>query len=210
MEFWQGFITLTCIHLLAAASPGPDFALVSKQALTAGRKAGLFTSLGISLGLSVHIVYSTLGLAAIIAHSAGWMTGIRLIGGAYLIFLGIKGMRAKARQMPLELLASCRREEGMVKNVLQGFLCNAFNPKAPIYFLSLFTIVLSPKLPSSTLCIYGVWIMVLQFAWFSLITLFFTQQSIRTRFLALGHWLDRVFGLAMLILGLRVISSWSD
>ena len=207
MEFWQGFFTLTLVHLLAAASPGPDFALVSKQALVGGRKAGLLTSLGIALGLAVHIVYSVLGLAAIIAHSAAWMTAIRLIGGAYLVFLGIQGLRARPRHLSAELLEAAGKERSAGSNILRGFLCNTFNPKAPIYFLSLFTIVLSPDLPSRTLGIYGGWIMILQFLWFALVTLFFTQRAVRVRFLALGHWLDRIFGAAMLVLGLRVFTS---
>lgn len=207
MEFWQGFLTLTFVHLLAAASPGPDFALVSKQALIGGRRAGLLTSLGISLGLAVHILYSALGMAAIIAHSAGWMTAIRILGGAYLIFLGVQGLRARPRNVSAELLESGGEESRAGKNILRGFLCNTFNPKAPIYFLSLFTIVLSPDLPLRTLGFYGAWIMILQFLWFSLVTLFFTQRNVRARFLALGHWLDRIFGAAMLALGLRVFTS---
>lgn len=207
MDFWQGLLTLTFVHLLAAASPGPDFALVSKQALTGGRRAGLLASLGISLGLSVHIVYSALGMAAVIAHSSGWMTAIRIVGGAYLILLGIKGLRARPRAVADELVATHGQERAAHQVVLSGFLCNTFNPKAPIYFLSLFTIVLSPDLPLSTLGLYGAWIMIVQFLWFSLVTLFFTRKAVRSRFLALGHWLDRIFGAVMLGLGLRVFSS---
>jgi len=195
MEFWQGFITLTVVHLLAAASPGPDFALVSRQALLQGRRAGLWVSLGISLGLGIHIAYSAAGLATLIAHSTIWMNAIKLIGGSYLLYLGYQGIRAKA-------------QSGILTHG-KGFLCNALNPKAPIYFLSLFTIVLSPNLPISTLVIYGVWIMLLQLFWFSLITLFFSQPTIRRRFLAISHWIDRVFGVAMMGLGLKVLLSKS-
>jgi threonine/homoserine/homoserine lactone efflux protein len=92
MDFWQGFMVLTFVHLLAAAAPGPDFAFVTRQALVHGRKAGLLASLGIALGLAVHITYSAAGLAAIVVHSVAWMTGIKLVGGAYLIYLGIKGL----------------------------------------------------------------------------------------------------------------------
>lgn len=207
MEFWQGLLTLTFVHLLAAASPGPDFALVSKQALAGGRRAGLLVSLGISLGLSVHIVYSALGMAAVIAHSSEWMMAIRMIGGAYLVFLGIKGLRARPRGVPVEALVTDRQRCDARKVVVSGFLCNTFNPKAPIYFLSLFTIVLSPDLPLQTLALYGAWIMIIQFLWFALVTLFFTRKAVRARFLALGHWLDRIFGVVMLGLGLRVLSS---
>jgi len=90
MTFWHGFAVLTVVHLLAAASPGPDFAYVTRQSLVNGRRAGLLASLGIALGLSVHIVYSAAGLAAVVAHSAGWMTALKLVGGAYLLWLGMQ------------------------------------------------------------------------------------------------------------------------
>ncbi len=209
MEFWHGFITLTVIHLLAAASPGPDFALVSRQALLQGRRAGLWVSLGIALGLGIHIAYSAAGLATLIAHSTVWMSAIKLIGGSYLLYLGYQGIRAKAQSGVIANEPAVIMDVAAHRLVGKGFLCNALNPKAPIYFLSLFTIVLSPNLPASTLVIYGVWIMLLQLFWFSLITLFFSQPTIRRRFLAISHWIDRVFGIAMMGLGLKVLLSKS-
>ena len=209
MEFWHGFITLTVIHLLAAASPGPDFALVSRQALLQGRRAGLWVSLGIALGLGIHIAYSAAGLATLIAHSTMWMSAIKLIGGSYLLYLGFQGIRAKAQSGVITNEPAVIMDVAAHRLVGKGFLCNALNPKAPIYFLSLFTIVLSPNLPASTLVIYGVWIMLLQLFWFSLITLFFSQPTIRRRFLAISHWIDRVFGVAMVGLGLKVLLSKS-
>ncbi|WP_320151500.1 LysE family transporter [uncultured Tolumonas sp.] len=209
MEFWHGFITLTVIHLLAAASPGPDFALVSRQALLQGRRAGLWVSLGIALGLGIHIAYSAAGLATLIAHSTMWMNAIKLIGGSYLLYLGYQGIRAKAQSGIIANEPAVIMDVAAHHLVGKGFLCNALNPKAPIYFLSLFTIVLSPNLPASTLVIYGVWIMLLQLFWFSLITLFFSQPTIRRRFLAISHWIDRVFGVAMMGLGLKVLLSKS-
>ncbi len=207
MEFWQGFVTITFVHLLAAASPGPDFALVTRQALVSGRKAGFYTSIGIALGLSVHIVYSALGMAALIARSTEGMIAVKAAGGVYLVYLGIKGLRSRPR---VALDMGWKKEQVVrsgSRDILTGALCNVFNPKAPVYFLSLFTVVLSPDLPPMTLCIYGVWIMMVQFLWFAAVTLFFTHGSVRTRFLAIGHWLDRIFGVVMVALGLRVLAS---
>jgi RhtB (resistance to homoserine/threonine) family protein len=207
MEFWQGFLTITLVHLLAAASPGPDFALVTRQALMSGRRAGFYTSVGIALGLSVHIVYSALGMAALVAGSAEWMKVVKVIGGLYLVFLGIKGLRSRPRVAVDIGWKKEQRARSGCRDILAGALCNVFNPKAPIYFLSLFTIVLSPDLPPVTLCIYGIWIMIIQFLWFAAVTLFFTHSAVRRRFLAIGHWLDRVFGVVMVALGLRVLAS---
>jgi len=209
MDFWHGFAVLTAVHLLAAASPGPDFAYVTRQSLVQGRRAGLLASLGIALGLSIHIAYSAAGLAAVIAHSAQWMTFIKLIGAGYLFWLGYKGLRSGAGApaapgAPAPLPTSAWRQVG------GGFLCNAFNPKAPIYFLALFTVVLSPGLPVPTLIIYGAWIMLLQWLWFSLVALVFAHPRVRDRLLAARHWIDRAFGVAMIALGLRVLATARD
>jgi threonine efflux protein len=205
MDFWHGFAVITVVHLLAAASPGPDFAYVTRQSLVHGRRAGLLASAGIALGLAIHIVYSAAGLAAVIAHSVHWMTAIKLLGGAYLLYLGIKGLRAKAGPpdsgVARDLPASAPRQ------VLGGFLCNAFNPKAPIYFLALFTVVLSPGLPLPTLLAYGAWIMLLQWLWFSVVAMVFAHRLIRDRLFAVRHWIDRAFGAAMVALGVRVLAS---
>ena len=207
MDFWQGFTIVTFVHLLAAASPGPDFALVTRQSLQFGRKAGVLTSLGISLGLSIHIIYSTAGLAAAVAHSSDWMMLIRGAGGSYLIFLGIQGLRSKPRHVEDVALGQTQELSSPFRQVSTGFFCNALNPKAPVYFLSLFTVILSPDMPAPTLMLYGGWIMLLQMFWFTTLACFFTNPAIRGRLLKIGHWIDRAFGVAMVALGLRVLNS---
>jgi threonine/homoserine/homoserine lactone efflux protein len=207
MQFWQGFAVITVVHLLAAASPGPDFAFVTRQSLVYGRRAGLLASVGIALGLAIHIVYSAAGLAAVIAHSAQWMTIIKLVGGCYLLYLGIRGLLSKPTSKVVSGAEARTVSDQPWRIVAGGFLCNAFNPKAPIYFLALFTVVLSPDLPVAWLVIYGTWLMILQWLWFSLVATVFAHRVVRDRLQSLGHWIDRTFGLAMVLLGLRVLTS---
>ena len=69
MTFWHGFILITGVHILGAMSPGPDFVFISQQTLAQGRRIGLISSLGVALGLGIHITYSVLGMAAIIASA---------------------------------------------------------------------------------------------------------------------------------------------
>jgi RhtB (resistance to homoserine/threonine) family protein len=207
MSFWHGFAVITVVHLLAAASPGPDFAYVTRQSLVHGRQAGLLASAGIALGLAIHILYSAAGLAAVIAHSVHWMTAIKLLGGAYLLWLGVKGLRARQEAGAIADDTGRALPSSASRQVLGGFLCNAFNPKAPIYFLALFTVVLSPGLPLPTLLAYGAWIMLLQWLWFSLVATVFAHRAIRDRLFAVRHWIDRAFGAAMVALGLRVLAS---
>ena len=206
MDLAQGLIIITSVHLLAAASPGPDFVLVSQQTLSNGKRAGLLCSLGIALGLSVHILYSAFGLAAVIANSASAIWVIKLLGGSYLIYLGVSGLRARARNTET-IVTDGVDDQSDLKTIGLGFLCNALNPKAPIYFISLFTIVLSENTPAQHLLIYGMWMMVLQFAWFSFLTILLSRPMVMDRFQALGHWIDRVAGGAMLLLGIKVLVS---
>jgi RhtB (resistance to homoserine/threonine) family protein len=205
MDLLQGLLLITSIHLLAAASPGPDFVLVSQQTLSNGKKAGFMVSIGIALGLSVHILYSALGLAAVIANSVTALWAIKIIGGCYLLYLGVQGLRAK----PISHLTQQKKapKHSKIKAISKGFLCNALNPKAPIYFVALFTVVLSPNLPALHLFIYGIWMMALQLLWFSTVVLLLSRPSINDKFQRLGHWIDRLLGGAMILMGLKVLTS---
>ena len=226
MEFWHGFLLITGVHLLAAASPGPDFVLVSQQTLSKGRRTGLICSLGITLGLGIHVVYSVLGLATVIAHSQPLLTAIKWLGGGYLIYLGWQGIQAKPKK-PVELAESATQEnvsidhlqakqdastntksmntESTVATLRRGFFCNVFNPKAPVYFVAIFTLVLSPDIPLWQLAIYGVWMMVLQMAWFSTVVMLLSVPAVHRRFQRFEHWIDRILGSAMIVLGLNLI-----
>ena len=207
MDFWQGLLLITGIHLLASASPGPDFVLVSQQALRRGRKVGLLTSLGIALGLGVHLSYSVLGLAAVVANSASLLLAIKIIGGSYLIYLGIKGLRARpGNGVAIDKIASDESSEPAGKTVWRGFLCNVLNPKVPVYLVSLFTVVLSPDMPLWQLAAYGVWMMVLLFGWFAVVTYLLSVPALNRKFQKAGHWIDRILGGAMVLLGIRVVA----
>lgn len=207
MDIIQGFFLITFVHLLAAASPGPDFVMVTQQTLANGKKAGLLCSLGIALGLSVHITYSAFGLAAVIANSLTALWIIKVLGGGYLIFLGCKGLRAKPRN--LQPAGGQTQRRTSAKTIGMGFVCNVLNPKAPIYFVALFTIVLSPDMDMRLIAFYGLWIMVLQFAWFALVATLLASPPVSRQFRKCGHYLDRVLGVAFIALGLKVIASKS-
>jgi len=206
MDLLQGLIIITTVHLLAAASPGPDFVLVSQQTLSHGKKAGLMSSLGISLGLSIHIIYSAFGLAAVIANSETALWAIKILGGGYLLFLGYKGLRAKPilnehnSEEEVEIKAYSAK-----KSIVVGFICNALNPKAPIYFVALFTVVLSPNMPLYQIAIYGLWMMFIQLAWFSTVVFLLSRPAVNEKFKLMGFWIDRIFGGLMIALGLKVL-----
>jgi threonine efflux protein len=206
VDIIHGLVVLTVVHTLAAASPGPDFVFVSQQTLANGKRTGLLCSLGIALGLSVHIAYSAFGLAAVVSHSSELLWWVKILGGSYLIYLGSKGLRAKASS-GLVVEGVKRPPGSSLKIIGAGFLCNALNPKAPIYFLSLFTLVLSPDMPLYQITIFGLWIMLIQLCWFSFVVFVLSIPAVNDRFQRAGHWIDRLLGGAMILLGLKVLMS---
>ena len=206
MDFWQGFWLITGVHFLACMSPGPDFVLVSQQSLSRGRAAGLLTALGIALGFGVHIIYSVLGLVTVVAQSATLLTVIKIVGGLYLIYIGYKGLTAKAAGEVAEIRAEKMTVEPAWKIIWRGVLCNVLNPKAVVYMLSLFTVVLSPTTPLSQMAAYGAWMTLMLFVWFGLVAFMLSVPAVNRRFRHFGHWIDRVCGGALALLGIKVMS----
>lgn len=204
MEFYQAFLTITLVHLLGAASPGPDFVMVSQQSLVHGRRAGLLVSLGIALGLSVHILYSSVGLATVISESTMMLSVMKYLAAAYLIFLGWKGIRSKA-SVGDDAQNAAVKPRSAAKLISMGFVCNVLNPKAPLYFLSVFTLVLSPDMPVIELFLLGVWMMLVQLFWFSSVALVLSKPSVQAKFKRIGHWVDRVLGSVMLAFGVKLL-----
>lgn len=205
MDFWQGFWLIGGIHLLAALSPGPDLILVTQQTVSHGRAAGWWTCLGIVLGLGVHISYSVLGLAVLVQSSVWLMDTVKILGGLYLLYLGIRGLRARA-PTAAETVVAAAAPQTVWKTLRQGFLCNVLNPKAAVYFVALFTSVLSPQMPVWQLAAYGAWMMLLQFLCFGSVAALLSLPALRRRFQAAGHWIDRLLGAAMTGLGIKILA----
>jgi threonine efflux protein len=204
MSFWHGLLVITLIHLLAAASPGPDFALVTREAIVNGRRAGLLTSIGIALGLAIHITYSAAGVATLVAHSSGLLLAVKLLGAGFLFYLGLSSLKAQDGNV------ASRTDQSIPdrSNVLaQGFLCNLLNPKAPLYFLALFTAVIPAGTPLITLCIYGAWLVILQWLWFTAVAVLFSHAPIRSALASARGWIERFFAIAMIALAIRLL--WS-
>lgn len=205
MDFWQGFWLITGAHLLAAVSPGPDFVLVSQQSLGRGRAAGLLTALGIALGFGVHITYSVFGLVTLAAKSEMLLSAVKITGGLYLVHIGIKGLRTKPAQETV-VPAGIQTAEPAWQTVRRGFLCNVLNPKAVVFMLSLFTVVLSPDTPVWQLGIYGAWMASTLFLWFAAVSVMLSAPAVSRRFQRFGHWIDRCCGGVLVALGIKVMT----
>ncbi|MGN4983151.1 LysE family translocator [Aeromonas dhakensis] len=192
-------LAVVAITFFAVISPGPDFAMVSRNSLLLSRRSGVLTALGIGAGVCVHVTYTLLGVGLLIQQSLWLFNLIKLAGAVYLIFLGIKMLRAKpasaevlAEQPVLSSLGALRT----------GFLTNVLNPKTTIFIVSLFMQVVQPQTPLAVQLGYGAFIVLAHAVWFSAVAIFFSTDSVRGRLLAVRHWIDRVFGALLVGFGM--------
>ena len=203
------FTTLAVLHALAVISPGPDFAIVLRQSVVHGRRVALATSAGIGSGIVVHVLYSVLGLGLLLRTSPRVLEVIQIVGAAYLLWLGIQSLRARPRSdVAAEASQQADASGGGVRRAfITGFLTNATNVKATWFFLSVFTVVVSPQTPRWLQGAYGAWMAVTTTLWFSLVSFGFSQSAVRRAFLRRGHWFDRTMGVVLIALAVRLALS---
>jgi RhtB (resistance to homoserine/threonine) family protein len=124
--------------ILLNLTPGPDVLYIVTNSLRSGAKAGVVAALGINAGCFVHIFAAALGVGALLAASVTAFTVLKWIGAAYLVWIGVKLLFARASSAPTDLkaLAGAQTALPLPKVFYGGFLTNALNPKVAIFFLA--------------------------------------------------------------------------
>ncbi|MDN3651397.1 LysE family transporter [Thalassotalea ponticola] len=203
--YYSEFLTIAIAHLLAVASPGPDFAIVVKQSLTRDRKAALYTSAGIGTAILLHVCYSLFGIALVIKSNPGLFSYLSYLAAAYLAYLGIMGLRAKPQSMAHVAVDSALSQQSAWRSYITGFLVNGLNVKATLFFLSLFSVIISIDTPTQIKAIYGLYMALATFAWFAMLSVMLTWPPFRRRLQQNGYWIERAMGLMLLILALNIV-----
>ncbi|MEZ1324969.1 LysE family translocator [Pseudomonas fluorescens] len=204
------FLALATIHFLAVVAPGPDFAVTIRQSVRFGRLVGICTALGIGAGISVHVLYTLLGVGALM-HTTPWLlTVAKVIGGAYILYLGVSLLRSKPKSA---IEGEKTSEEPVVEQTLfkafsTGFLTNATNPKATLFFLAIFTTIISASTPLQIQAFYGLWMCFVNALWFVVVALFFSSSRVRVLFMRMGHWFERTMGVVLILFAGRLMLSW--
>ncbi|WP_113905910.1 LysE family translocator [Aliidiomarina celeris] len=213
------FLTMAFAHLLAVASPGPDFAVVSRYSVRFGARIGVWVSLGIGLGILVHVTYSVLGLAIIINQTPWLYSVLLLVAALYFAWLAAQLLRAKPPlanttvSEPLQTSAATQhspepqsfQQMSIKKAIGLGFLTNGLNVKATLFFLALFTSIISPQTPVLIKSGYGLYLAVATFVWFAALSLLLGKTRLRGWLLVHGYWFDRLMGLMLGLLALNMV-----
>ena len=207
MEYLDEFLLIVIAHFFAVASPGPDFAVVLKQSVQQGRGNALWTSAGVGAAILLHVAYCVLGVALILTQSPSLFMALKYVAGAYLAYLGVQALRAAKpptnNQDNVEIKTVV--EEPVWLAFRRGFFTNALNPKATLFFMSLFTLVISPTTPTSIQVGYGVYMALATWAWFSMLSMILSRNNVRVFFQQRGYWFDRGIGVILIALAVRVV-----
>ncbi|HEU0225822.1 MAG TPA: LysE family translocator [Steroidobacteraceae bacterium] len=131
-------LAFTFVAALMTMSPGPDTMLVVRNALRGGRRDGLLTVAGICSGLFVHALLSALGVSAVLMYSANAFAAMKVAGACYLVWLGIKSLRAAAQPAPAAADGGAGTAPvAASQSFREGLLTNVLNPKVVVFYLAL-------------------------------------------------------------------------
>ncbi|MEI4481348.1 MULTISPECIES: LysE family translocator [unclassified Phyllobacterium] len=207
-HYMYEFLGLMAVFSIMIVSPGADFAIVVRQSIVHGRRSAIMTSFGIGSSLLFHISYTVLGLGLLVSKSLLLFGLLKWAGAAYLVYLGIKALRAPAMEAPADVVENVPQKKiSDGRSFLMGFVTNALNPKAVLFFLSLFSALVSHETPVLIQASYGVFMALALIAWFVAVSTFFTIQSVRDRFVSWGKWFNRVTGMVFIGLGIKLATS---
>ena len=200
---------LVGLTFLCMLSPGPDMVLVMRNTLAGDRTRGLVTSLGILTGNTVHMAYCALGVGWLIARSVVVYSVVKYAGAAYLIYLGLSALRARAHGAPGDgaALSPGPRAPHHRRAYFQGLLNNLLNAKGALFYLGVFTQIIAPDtVTGEALVLIVAMLLTSALFWLAFVhTLHLPPvRDLITRFRVT---VERVFGALLVLLGLRVAAS---
>jgi len=199
-------VAVAVITLLATISPGPDFAMVTRNSYRYGRRAGVLAACGIAAGVQIHVCYTMFGVGVLIAEVPQLFFAIKIAGAAYLVYVGWKTFSNRT-QLALAADTSPAHEVQLVSGLAafkSGFLTNVLNPKTTLFVVSTFTQIVQPHTSVAMQFGYGLFMSLVHLVWFAALALFFSQPELRARILKRQLLADKVTGVVLMALGISL------
>lgn len=202
------FLMVAMMHMIALASPGPDFFFVSQTAASRSRKEAMMGVIGITLGVAVWAAVALMGLHLILQKMA-WLHQIITVGGGlYLCWMGwqlLKSARSKKQAGETEVVETAVALPANGRTFMRGLLTNLSNPKAVIYFGSVFSMFVGDSVTGGER--WGLFILIIAetLAWFTLVALVFALPAMRRGYQRLAKWIDGLAGVVFAGFGIALI-----
>lgn len=198
--------TVALIHFIALMSPGPDFFFVSQVAASRSRKDGMKAVLGICLGVFIWSGIALLGLHLILQKMAWLHQGIMIAGGLYLSYLGYQLLKS-AKNHSMANLPTTLPFNQSKHLFMKGLLTNLANPKAIIYFGSVFSLFVGDDMSAGARWSVFALVAIETLIWFSMVAAIFSLPACRKAYQRAAKWIDGIAGTLFVAFGLHLIFS---
>lgn len=202
------FITVAVAHFFALLSPGPDFVLVVKSAIRNKGGSAIGIAIGISLANAVYIGLCLVGVGSVLASSIPIMITLKFIGGLFLIYLAIQALKMnRSSYKAPEVSESGINPSSFHRELITGFVSGILNPKNLLFYLSLFSVVLTNDVSFSFKLGLGIWMTFIVFVWDVAIIFLLSTRKVRNNFTKMAFYIDKVTGVILGIIGFAVVKS---
>lgn len=197
MELLAPLLHLSAIHLLMAAVPGPNTVTVGHSAAHVSRRAGVVAAAGVAVASLLWVSLSLVGVGALLASAGGLFHLLRLLGAAYLCYVGIRMLRGGR-------VGAAPAGRGARAPFRAGFMTTVSNPKSAVFWTSVFALVVPVGAPGWFYAVIPAQILLQSFLWYGFIALAFSSAPVRRNYLRLGVVFSRVAGACMIFFGLKI------
>jgi threonine efflux protein len=190
---------IAAIHWAALISPGPNFLLISQASSAESRRIGLWTALGVVIGTIVWATTALLGVSVIFSRFVWLFKGMKFLGGAYLVYLGVRAWLGATKPVRPEQAAHSTPNHWFA--LRRGFLTHLTNPKTTLFYAGIFATTLTPGLPAWVkAAAFGV-VLADSLIWHSTLALVFSTDRAQRAYLRAKRWVDRITGTVMTAFG---------
>jgi RhtB (resistance to homoserine/threonine) family protein len=197
-------IPFVALSVLLILIPGPDTAIVTKNALLGGRRGGVYAAVGVSIGLTVWTIAAAVGIAALLKASAVGFLVLKLVGAIYLIWIGLQMLRARTGE-PAVAESAPARPQSRAKALRQGVFSDLSNPKIAVFFTSFLPqFVHGGGAVFAALLGLGATFALLTLLWLALYGMLIGGASAFLRRPRVRTFLDRFTGVVLIAFGIRL------
>ncbi len=204
-SIWLDFSSFLAVYVFAIVSPGPNFILVVNSALSGSRQIGVFTALGVATGSGLFGFAGLAGLLVLINSLPNFAVLIRLVGGGYLVWLGLSMLRQSLRRLETqEEVPSALSGKDAFSAWRTGLFTNLTNPKAWAFYFALFTVVITPGFLLWHKALLNASMFFISFGWYAFVALAISSQRFRPLFLRAQPLIEFLLGLLLVVLGGRM------
>lgn len=196
-------ITVLGLYAAVLVSPGPNFALISRLAVSGARSTATGAIFGLACAATLYATLSMTGLALILTR-VGWLAGfVQIAGGCYLLYLGVMAWRSDQGKAPQQRQA----DPGSFRRGLRmGALVNLSNPKGIAFFIGLYAVAVPPETAVWAKAVILTGGFVLEIVWYGFVILLLSTRPARAAYDRFGRWIERGIGTLLAAFGLRLIS----